>query len=285
MCVVLSPFLAMLLGIVISMMMFAYDIGKGSVEVSIQRPVEKVPQIREGRIGGGTPDLPRRATTMGRVLHTHREAFHEAAHSTIVYRLTGALTFINAVAHMENLKRIAKPGVTVIINVRYLYSLDYDGTNAFFKMINQLDTILKTPVFLCGVNTFLRQHLEEEDWFQKLEEANPPRVFSSETSALKFIYPSTDDVTVEDIPNVPAKGFDREARSRFDSVSDHLSALGYITNPEPPSPALYHEEAPPPSPLDANLRANLQLSASGAFRRESPLKRSINLSKPNEPTD
>jgi MFS superfamily sulfate permease-like transporter len=159
-CVVVAPFVGLLLGIVMSMMLFSYELGKGSVEVTIKRRAHQSVSVRHSE----TPDLPRRATTAARVVTRMRDIFERQA-PLIVYRLTGALTFVNAVAHVENLKNMAKPTTNLIINMRYLFSIDFDGTQALAKVMTHLDNNLGRPVVLCCVNHFIKEHLEDQSWF------------------------------------------------------------------------------------------------------------------------
>lgn len=180
-CTVVAPFVGLLLGIVMSMMLFSYELGKGSVEVTIKRRPHQSAGVRHSE----TPDIPRRSTTAARVVTRMRDVFEKQS-PLIVYRLTGALTFVNAVAHVENLKNIAKPSSNIIINMRYLFSIDFDGSQALSKIMTHMDNVMNRPVVLCCVNHFIREHLEEQNWF--LDKLSDRLVFQTEAEAVQKIH-------------------------------------------------------------------------------------------------
>lgn len=87
--------------------------------------------------------------------------------SVVVYRVSGVLTYVNAIAHAENLRKITqRPKCTVVLDLRYLYYVDMDGLTALKDIVATLDKH-KVTTFLCGANEFLLPKLTTLDWFRK----------------------------------------------------------------------------------------------------------------------
>jgi MFS superfamily sulfate permease-like transporter len=76
------------------------------------------------------------------------------------------LTFINELAHEENIKKLSGKPKVVILDLRYLFYIDIDGMNALKQLVNTLDQN-ESQTLICGVNDFLKPLFLKAEWFQK----------------------------------------------------------------------------------------------------------------------
>jgi len=102
----------------------------------------------------------------------------------VVYKISGALTYINMPAHIEAIEKI-KSGNIVIISLRHAYYIDTDGV----KYLEELIGILKQngcQVYLSGVNPVIKQRLQNESFYCKKFEEN--KIYMRTYFAVKELY-------------------------------------------------------------------------------------------------
>jgi MFS superfamily sulfate permease-like transporter len=89
---------------------------------------------------------------------------HKELGDTIVYRFTGQLTYVNAVAHCHRIKRLAEDVNIncVVLSLRFVWYIDLDGIDALKEMVDILEAnsirILFSGVIHGNVATMLDKH-------------------------------------------------------------------------------------------------------------------------------
>lgn len=118
---------------------------------------------------------------------TDTEDSNEVHYNVVVYRISGVLTFINAQTHYETLKAITQnKGVTcLILNVRFLYYVDYDGKVVLRNLIKYVDERLDLPTYLVGVTADLAKKLKRDQWYKDKKSGN--LIWKLESDAFKDI--------------------------------------------------------------------------------------------------
>ena len=84
----------------------------------------------------------------------------------IIYRLAGALTYINAQSHVERITglRTDKP---LALSFRYLHHIDVDGYEALDEIVEILHR-RNQEIYVTGVKPERREALNTHSWFKKL---------------------------------------------------------------------------------------------------------------------
>jgi SulP family sulfate permease len=115
------------------------------------------------------------------------EEASEVRYNVVVYRISGVMTFINAHTHFETLKSITgNKGVTcLILNVRFLYYVDYDGKTVLRNLMEYVDSRLKIPTYLVGVTTDLAKGIKKDAWYKAKKKEN--LIWKLESDAFKDI--------------------------------------------------------------------------------------------------
>lgn len=161
----------------------------------------KLARLREARpvLMASLDDLP--ATRMLSIRHAvaqlaplldgsheqDEEDASEVRYNVVVYRISGVLTFINAQTHFETLKAITQnKGVTcLILNVRFLYYVDYDGKVVLRNLVKYVDERLDLPTYLVGVTADLSKQLKRDQWYKDKKQGN--LIWKLESDAFKDI--------------------------------------------------------------------------------------------------
>jgi len=94
--------------------------------------------------------------------------------TTLVYRFTGQLTYVNASAHIARLKKLTNGErskiKTVILALRYLCYIDLDGIDALKEIVQLLED-RHIKVFLASViNKYIRSALERHPFYQRFKQ-------------------------------------------------------------------------------------------------------------------
>jgi len=125
----------------------------------------------------------------------HEMESHPAAQgNTIIYRVAGQLSYINALNHVLRVKKIAIQQTSIqyaILALQSLVFIDLDGVDALKEMIEVLEK-KRIQVVIAGANSRqVKDALEEHDFYNEMKEKG--RVFSSWREALNFLHPENKD--------------------------------------------------------------------------------------------
>lgn len=120
---------------------------------------------------------------------------------TIVYRIPGELTYLNAPTHLARVKKLGHEYSTVILALRYVFYVDVDGLDALGDMVHDLEANGKR-VLLSGVQPgSVREMLEQAKWF--LEKKSAGMVFPSYRDALAAFDPASNAIADDDNDRAP----------------------------------------------------------------------------------
>lgn len=92
---------------------------------------------------------------------------------TVVYRITGQLTYLNSMSHVLRIKKLKTPK-TIILSFHYLYYMDLDGLDAIEKMIQVIEKN-KIKVKITGLNESCLAIAKQSAWYKKYCEKPNPR--------------------------------------------------------------------------------------------------------------
>lgn len=160
--VVEDPIIGIMIGSVFALLIFVQNVSKGQTEVLIWKDGKMV----ENLLKNDFIEKP------------------SVSSDLVVYKISGALTYINMPAHIEAVEKI-KSGNIVIISLRHAYYIDTDGV----KYLEELITVLKQnncKVYLSGVNPVLKQRLRNESFYCKKDEEN--KIYERTYFAVKELY-------------------------------------------------------------------------------------------------
>ena len=214
----------------------------------------------------------------------------EVRYNVVVYRISGVLTFINAQTHYETLKAITQnKGVTcLILNVRFLYYVDYDGKVVLRNLIKYVDERLDLPTYLVGVTTDLAKQLRRDQWYKDKKQGN--LIWKLESDAFKDIQrrnaelieagaattssispaPSGVDISTSSSPPPATNRSSTLAQSGFVSGNESSATHGGAASDSTAIP-----ESPvftiPPSLSRRSSTAGLDMRGSGSIPRSRPI--------------
>lgn len=137
-----DPMIGILMGAAIALLIFVHKLSSGQSEVTINKNKELV-----ARITGA--DL-RKLEEQG---------------DTLVYRLAGQLTYVNAQSHLEMVEQIHDVKV-VILSFRSLFYIDLDGLMALHEIVDILERN-NEKVLISGVGPVILPLLQDEDWYER----------------------------------------------------------------------------------------------------------------------
>jgi len=110
--------------------------------------------------------------------------------SALVYHIPGNLTYLNALSHLERVKKVSVDYSLIIISMRYLFHMDMDGLDAITDIVKELESKEKY-VFISGCSGQVVEMLRKAKWFQNKEAIG--LVFPSDKDVLDFIDSTADD--------------------------------------------------------------------------------------------
>ncbi len=93
-------------------------------------------------------------------------SLEEESEKAIIYRFPGTLTYLNSRSHIERISRI-KSDKPIILNFRYLHSIDVDG----YEALDEIAEILlnrKQKMYLTGIKPEWQASLSHHAWFNNL---------------------------------------------------------------------------------------------------------------------
>lgn len=159
--VIQDPIVGILVGSVISLLIFVNHFSKAQCEIMVNKNKKMVAKIQ---------------TLKFNEIEKH-------GGDVIVYRFAGQMNYINSQSHLENLNKM--DGVhTVILNFRNLFYIDVDGLDSLKEIIETMEAKGK-KVIITSAGPFIMPVLDREHWFSEMEENK--LVFNSTTEALKAL--------------------------------------------------------------------------------------------------
>lgn len=159
--VIQDPIVGILVGSVISLLIFVNHFSKAQCEIIVNKNKKMVAKIQ---------------TLKFNEIEKH-------GGDVIVYRFAGQMNYINSQSHLENLNKM--DGVhTVILNFRNLFYIDVDGLDALKEIIETL-RMKDKKVIITSAGPFIIPVLDREDWFEDMKQVGS--VFNSTTEALKTL--------------------------------------------------------------------------------------------------
>lgn len=159
--VIQDPIVGILVGSVISLLIFVNHFSKAQSEIIINKDKKMVAKIQ---------------TLKFNEMEKH-------GGDVIVYRFAGQMNYINSQSHLENLSKI-NGAHTLILNFRNLFYIDVDGLDSLKEIIDSMKEKGK-KVIISSAGPFIIPVLEREDWFEEMKRAS--MVFNSTTEALKTL--------------------------------------------------------------------------------------------------
>lgn len=133
---------------------------------------------------------------------------------TLVYRITGQLTYVNSIAHIHRIKKFAKTkGLKhVIISLRYLWYADLDGVDSLEEMVEVLEAHGIQVYFAGVIHEIVVKTLSKHPFYR--EKVNSSSIFTSYLDALNHI--AETDQALEEL-QVEATVLDKEERDNVTS--------------------------------------------------------------------
>lgn len=157
--IVEDPIVGIVVGAAISLLVFSEKLSHGTYELVIN-------------------DESKRITK--RIASDKNETVDEQA-DTIVYSIKGELAYLNSAAHIERLELQSQTSKHVVIRLRELGYIDYEGVEAFDAMIERLTGAGKR-VFISGINHNVESMLAKSHSYHQLKSSG--HIFSRTTDAL-----------------------------------------------------------------------------------------------------
>ncbi|HAM88339.1 MAG: Sulfate transporter [Candidatus Falkowbacteria bacterium GW2011_GWC2_38_22] len=157
-----DPIIGIMVGSILALLIFVQNVSKGQTEVLLWKDGKMFESLLKD-------DFIKKSD-----IHS----------DLVVYKISGALTYINMPAHIEAIEKI-KSGNIVIISLRHAYYIDTDGV----KYLEELIGILKQngcQVYLSGVNPVIKQRLQNESFYCKKFEEN--KIYMRTYFAVKELY-------------------------------------------------------------------------------------------------
>jgi len=170
--VVDEPTAGIILGAILALFMFAAHNARGHGEASIGKGAKMLSNLSLEEVDKSLSSAEK------------KRAASKAFGDTLVYRIPGELTYLNAPSHLERARRIAGQYNTVILALRYLFYLDIDGLDALGDMVKDFESHDKR-VLLSGVHDSVKAMLEKTAWFAAKSEAG--LVFPTYRDALGYL--------------------------------------------------------------------------------------------------
>ena len=159
--VIQDPIVGILVGSVISLLIFVNHFSKAQSEIIINKDRKMIAKIQ---------------TVKFNEIEKH-------GGDVIVYRFAGQMNYINSQSHLENLSKI-NGAHTVALNFRNLFYIDVDGLDSLKEIIETMKAKGK-KVIITSAGPFIIPMLDREDWFSDMKQAG--LVFNSTTEALKTL--------------------------------------------------------------------------------------------------
>jgi MFS superfamily sulfate permease-like transporter len=148
-----EPTNGVLAGAIVSLLIFAHENSKGHGEAVLSQRTETIATLS--------------IEELDHVLKDHHVLPSDEIADTLILRLTGELTFLNAPGHVSHAKVIARSHCSsVLVSLRYVFAIDVDGLDAL-KEITELFEKQNKRVFFKGAHGNVRGALEHMGWYRE----------------------------------------------------------------------------------------------------------------------
>jgi SulP family sulfate permease len=102
----------------------------------------------------------------------------------VVYKISGALTYINMPAHLKIANKI-KGNKYVILSLRHAFYVDTDGIN-YLKEIIEILKNQNEKIIITGINPEIKERIEKEEFYKtKLAE---DKIYDRTSEAINKLY-------------------------------------------------------------------------------------------------
>lgn len=160
--VVEDPIIGIMVGSIIALLIFVQNVSRGQTEILVWKDGKMIVSM----------------------LKDDFIANKEILSDMVVYKISGALTYINMPAHLEAVRRI-KGNHLVIISLRHAFYIDLDGVKYLEELIGELKS-KNDSVVLSGINPVLMERLKNENFFNRKSEEN--KIFRRTSDAIASLY-------------------------------------------------------------------------------------------------
>lgn len=158
--IVADPIVGIMFGATVALLYFVNQLSKAQSEVTVNKNKHIIT-----RLDG-----------------SDAAAINKAKGDIVVYRFAGQMTYVNAQAHIENIKNINAH--TIILGFRNLFYLDIDGLDALAEIVEEL-TANGQKVYVTGVGSSIVPLIKKTSWYKELHKTDG--VFDSTSLALKSL--------------------------------------------------------------------------------------------------
>jgi SulP family sulfate permease len=142
--IVEDPIVGLIIGSIIALIYFIYRISYGQTEIEIWKDgVVKMAVLRDEFL-----------------------KLDEIDSDAIVYKISGALSYINMPAHLETIKKI-KNNKYVIISLRAAFYIDVDGIEYLGQIIENLKRNNNEHIILVGINKAIEKKIKNEEFYKR----------------------------------------------------------------------------------------------------------------------
>jgi sulfate permease, SulP family len=185
-CIFTDTTTGMMIGAVIALLLVTDAVSVGHADISFLsksgHASADAPTINQ--IDRTSSDLP---NLIDHAIHpNHHNDAHESFDDTLVYRITGNLTYVNSLAHVARLERLSSTHYQhVILSLRFVHFIDLDGALA----LKQMAAILRQQqieVLVSGASKMVRKQLQKHEFYQQLFREG--HVFKVYSDALNYLH-------------------------------------------------------------------------------------------------
>lgn len=166
-CVVMDTMAGIMVGGIVSLLLFTDQMSVGHTDIQLNKGARLLSSLNLVELDKGSKRRPKNSSEMSLINKDSEET--EEFGDTIVYRVTGQLTYVNSIAHVKRIKKLAKDheGLKhVILSLRHLWYADLDGVDALQDMISALES-KKIQVYIAGVvHETVKNALERHPFYQ-----------------------------------------------------------------------------------------------------------------------
>jgi SulP family sulfate permease len=156
-----DPIIGLLVGSIIALLIFVQNISQGKTEILIFKNGKMTESLMRNDING-----------------------QELDSDMVVYKISGALTYINMPAHLKIANKI-KGNKYVILSLRHAFYVDTDGIN-YLKEIIEILKNQNEKIIITGINPEIKERIEKEEFYKtKLAE---DKIYDRTSEAINKLY-------------------------------------------------------------------------------------------------
>ena len=152
-----DPMIGLLLGAIISMLIFMQKLSQGQYELLLNNQEEKIEEVKT----------------------------NAKLTNTFIYSIKGELAYINSQSHITRFEKTPLDNQNIILDLKNINFIDHDGIEAIEEIISILETQQKNIYIVLEKNTLIEKMLKESNRFKKLQ--NNELTFETLSEALQNI--------------------------------------------------------------------------------------------------